>query len=90
MLTQEQKERLIKWAEALESGKYEQTTGRLRKGNKHCCLGVACDLSHLDRWTSNNFYAGGFGALPRNVMEFYGLPSSGGFRDPKTTYTLVS
>lgn len=32
------------WVEALRSGKYEQTTGFLKKGNGYCCLGVLCDV----------------------------------------------
>ena len=39
------------WIAALESGKYEQTTGMLKKvimGNVgYCCLGVLCDISGL-------------------------------------------
>lgn len=39
---------MLEWAEALESGKYEQGQGRLHYMNennelaKHCCIGVAC------------------------------------------------
>tara|TARA_Y100001968_G_C19392416_1_gene736362 strand:+ start:486 stop:794 length:309 start_codon:yes stop_codon:yes gene_type:complete len=37
-----------KWAEALRSGEFKQTTGALKKGNQHsasyCCLGVAREL----------------------------------------------
>jgi len=32
------------WIEALRSGEYKQTTGRLRRGDSYCCLGVLCDL----------------------------------------------
>lgn len=33
------------WVQALRSGKYEQTTAKLRgDGNERCCLGVACDV----------------------------------------------
>ena len=88
MLTQEQKERTLRWAEALEFGEYKQTTGRLRQGNRYCCLGVACDLSYLNKWTIDNFYGGKLGSLPINVMEFYGLPSPFGFIDPETSCTL--
>jgi hypothetical protein len=36
----------MKWADALESGKYKQTTERLFNGkNGYCCLGVACVLA---------------------------------------------
>ena len=37
-----------KWVDALRSGEYSQTTGRLRRNvaNRYCycCLGVACEL----------------------------------------------
>lgn len=34
-----------KWVEALRSGRYEQTTGFLRRSNgRFCCLGVLCDV----------------------------------------------
>jgi hypothetical protein len=40
------RENLLKWVEALESGKYEQTQGRLRRyAEGMCCLGVACDIA---------------------------------------------
>jgi hypothetical protein len=32
------------WVAALRSGAYQQTAGRLRRGDNFCCLGVACDL----------------------------------------------
>lgn len=34
-----------KFIEALECGQYEQGSGRLRQGDRFCCLGVACDLA---------------------------------------------
>ena len=33
-----------RWAAALRSGDYEQGNGKLRDGNKWCCLGVLGDL----------------------------------------------
>src|SRR5690242_5189213 len=33
-----------RWIAALESGNYEQGAGRLRQGDKFCCLGVLCDI----------------------------------------------
>lgn len=35
------------WITALESGKYEQTTGVLKDHVGYCCLGVLCDISGL-------------------------------------------
>lgn len=36
--------------EALRSGDYPQTDGRLHNQDGYCCLGVACDLSRLGEW----------------------------------------
>lgn len=33
-----------RWAAALESGEYQQTSGRLRDKDGWCCLGVLCNL----------------------------------------------
>jgi hypothetical protein len=35
----------MKWADALESGKYKQTAGVLKDNDGWCCLGVLCDIS---------------------------------------------
>lgn len=37
----------LQWIEALESGKFEQGQACLKKDNKFCCLGVACELSGI-------------------------------------------
>ena|ERR1700733_8491047 len=42
-----------KWIEALRSGKYPQTKGRLRSSLGFCCLGVLCDIVSPDKWTPN-------------------------------------
>jgi hypothetical protein len=43
-----------KWLAALRSGKYEQGTSFLRYqfegGEKHCCLGVLCDIADGVEW----------------------------------------
>jgi hypothetical protein len=39
------KEIANKWAAALRSGKYEQTTQTLQDGEGFCCLGVLCKLA---------------------------------------------
>lgn len=46
-------ERAMELAEALESGKYQQTTGRLRKSNSFCVLGVACEISKIGHWSDD-------------------------------------
>jgi hypothetical protein len=35
----------MKWADALESGEYQQSKGRLKTKYGYCCLGVACEIS---------------------------------------------
>ena len=49
------KEKIQEWVDALRSGDYIQTTGRLCRddGSKHktfCCLGVLCDLVDPGGW----------------------------------------
>ena len=46
------KERTKIWIEALRSDKYWQGKGVLKStdGKRHCCLGVACELSNLGNW----------------------------------------
>jgi len=39
--TQEVKD---KWVNALESGVYKKGTGRLKRGDKYCCIGVLIDI----------------------------------------------
>lgn len=34
-----------KWIKALRSREYEQGFGKLKNGNKYCCLGVLCEIA---------------------------------------------
>jgi hypothetical protein len=45
-------ERAMALVEALRSGKYVQTRGKLREagGEAFCCLGVACEISNVVKW----------------------------------------
>lgn len=54
-LTEEQKSLLLRWVEALESGKYKQTTVSFLKykDDGFCCLGVLCDLENPN-WIGYN------------------------------------
>jgi hypothetical protein len=68
-----------KWVKALRSGKYKQTSGRLVRDGKYCCLGVACDVSGLGRWRSMDRIKPGFSeyVVPSpmgNEVEGYSLP----------------
>lgn len=45
----------FEWYQALKSGKYQQTTGQLKKElindtHAYCCLGVLCDISAIGEW----------------------------------------
>ena len=42
--------KLTAWLDALRSGKYNQTTRRLRRSTGFCCMGVACDLENPNGW----------------------------------------
>lgn len=56
------REAIIKWIEALESGEYKQGYGVLRDSedtSHFCCLGVACDISGVGTWRES-FYVTGF------------------------------
>jgi len=74
----------LKWARALESGEYGQTTGALREGNKFCCLGVLCNLhaqAHPEiakDETDPEKYMGKEGELPEQVMHWAGMRSDNG------------
>jgi len=67
------------WIDALRSGKYEQTTGYLKTGDKYCCLGVLCDLHAKEKdgaWYDNN-YCCKSQTLPLEVVEWAGLEKNG-------------
>lgn len=81
-LTQEHKDRIELWCQALESGKYRQTKQVLRSNAFHCCLGVACDISGIGKWDDDFDYItssqAGSQVLPQEVMEWLGVEN----RDP--------
>lgn len=45
--------RMRLWLEALESGRYHQTTGVLRRDNAYCCLGVANEVVFNAAWEAS-------------------------------------
>ena len=45
--TEEEKGRIRGWVSALRSGDYEQGRNNLRRGDKFCCLGVACEVAMI-------------------------------------------
>lgn len=42
--------------DALKSGKYKWTEGRLRQDDCFCVLGVLCDISGLGTWSDDESY----------------------------------
>lgn len=84
------KEEIAKrWVDALRSGKYTQTRGKLNNNNTggFCCLGVLCDISGLDKWTPyiddagkpvdhRSLYLERDGVLPEPVRTWSGIHSS--------------
>ena len=80
------KERILKWAEALESGQYVQSRGCLRVGQasqEYCCLGVACEVFRKEtgegEWRPGGFYVDAdshsLTYLPSSVVKWFGLES---------------
>lgn len=74
------------WVEALRSGEYKQCTGRLRREDGYCCLGVLCDLYKKDHqdsnWEGNYFFLfhgehtdTAMSYLPEKVIKWAGLSS---------------
>lgn len=72
------------WLSALRSGQYGQTVGRLFDGdNSYCCLGVACDLADLEKWTNevdytyfgSETYGRDYLVLPPEGMVWLGVNS---------------
>jgi hypothetical protein len=57
------------WVEALRSGKFKQTRGKLRSRNAaYCCLGVACEVAEVPRvWASGEYHYG-----PAEVLKNVG------------------
>lgn len=84
-LTDEQIQRNIAWAEALESDQYKQGTRCLRSLNdEFCCLGVACDLyfeatgdGSWDKHNedSNYYFQGRDGFPSEEVRRWFGWES---------------
>ena len=72
------------WVDALRSGEYTQAHRTLRVEDRHCCLGVACDLypgessswetsAYSGLWLFNHRGATSRTELPEEVREYYGI-----------------
>ena len=97
-MTKVQKARVRKWVDALRSGKYAQTKGRLRELDTdgepvYCCLGVACELHRLTgkggKWRGEQFVMKGYeedSELPAEVSQYFGFGSG----DPFISKTITA
>lgn len=85
------------WADELESGRFEQTQGVLRRDDTYCCLGVACELAREDgvevkpdalRLDGGVYlYDEEDVALPYSVQEWLGLDGDCGLYRGDSPYT---
>ncbi len=81
-MTTIQKKRVAALVAALRSGRYKQGKNQLRRGDRFCCLGVACDLygkATKTQWKVNRFgdpiMLKSAGMLPFEVRDWFGLDS---------------
>jgi hypothetical protein len=86
------KERVQALVDALRSGEFPQTTGKLRDETGYCCLGVACEVYRRDlnkgEWDGAAFNIGEIkhtdqysdnvaeGVLSKMVQEYFGFKST--------------
>lgn len=91
------------WAQALESGEYDQGRGQLviidesGQPSRYCCLGVLCDLANKAGVESgpddNKEYGWNFGAngatLPEVVIRWAGMNSTGGEYGVRPSHGLL-
>lgn len=65
------------WVEALRSGEFSQTTGRLRDNEGYCCLGVLCALvaDQTGDWDDTYYTSNGQEYYPSGkVLELAEIP----------------
>lgn len=79
-----------KWVEALRSGKYVQTKGRLADDHGYCCLGVLCELAIEDGLPVIKSISGDYGCffyddamdvLPKSVAKWAGVNIASNYVD---------
>lgn len=77
-----------RWAAALRSGQYKQTTQTLASKGCFCALGVACDLFAKEAGVevkvkaTGQSYDGSLASLPLKLQEYLELNGWGGFKEP--------
>lgn len=58
-----------KWVEALRSGRYEQTSGRLKDGDAFCCIGVLCDVYPEGFWDESDYFICGHNKAQSSLTD---------------------
>jgi hypothetical protein len=75
------KELVLKWITALESGEYSQTTACLRDFRGFCCLGVLCDVYDSNMWVTaiayKYSYKGHTTLLPPEISKACSIAGEG-------------
>ena len=88
----------LEWLEALESGKFEQGQTCLKKDNKFCCLGVACELSGITAIPAAGYgvvryeYLGERHYLPQEIVDRLKFRSNQGcaFGEPRMAIAILN
>lgn len=71
------------WTQALESGKYKQGKSLLwQKGNKYCCLGVACVIAQETGVRQIEIEKDNDEFLPSTLARFLNMTTAGSFKEP--------
>jgi len=83
------------WVKALRSGKYPQTTNRLRDNKGFCCLGVLCDIIDSTKWVPFNDnsvygYDGYTTDLPPSITESVGIGDTGQLFKANTSLSIIN
>ena len=80
-----QEQARAKLVEALQCGKYKKGIEALRREDRYCCLGVACDLyrehegaGEWVKYGSSWSFLGKIESLPQEVMDWLGFKDEAG------------
>ena len=87
------------WTKALRSGKYTQTTHRLKSKASYCCLGVLCEIYGEEhdvqfspsKYSDHTFtFLGETAGIPKEVMRWADIKTNNvSYRDHDSEYQLT-
>ena len=90
---EQQKEHRKILVDELREGRYKQGVRFLRRNDKYCFEGLACEISGLHKWELYNWttnspvkiygYGGPICVMPKDVMDFYGFQTPNGWYQTK-------